>query len=270
MDEEFSETKMWYYYFRERFFWSSADCLLSVSDALKGDLVNYYAMPESKISVVYNGVDANLFRRQTDASFPDAIKKYQGKKIVLYVGHFGPRKGMVFLIRAMQQVVKEVPDAVAVCIGGVPSWLGKKEYWSYLLGEIKQNDLQDKMLLLEKVPNDQLPSYYSHASVFVLPSFYEAFAKVVLEAMSCEAPIVITREGGPREAVEEGKTGYLVNFGSPEELATALVRVLQDERSARQMGAEARRRVEKDFTWDAVARRVDFAYDSVIHPMLRT
>ncbi|MGI0091493.1 MAG: glycosyltransferase [Nitrososphaerales archaeon] len=100
--------------------------------------------------------------------------------------------------------------------------------------------------------------------MFVLPSFYEAFAKVVLEAMACEDPIVITRDGGPREAIEEGKTGLLVDYGSVDQLASAVVRVLQDDRKARQMGMEARKRILKDFTWGDVARRVNLAYDEVL------
>ena len=263
VDEEFSQTKMWYYYFRERLFWSSADMVLSVSDALRRDLITYYGIQEKRVRTVYNGVDTQLFYRRKGEN-PGVLKRFQGKRIILYVGHFGPRKGLIFLIRAMKHISKEIPDAVAVGIGGVPSWLGKQQYWNVLNDEIKKNDVGDKMLLLDRVPNEQLPAYYSSADVFVLPSFYEAFAKVVLEAMACEDPIVITREGGPREAIQEGKTGLLVNYGSAEEIAHAVIAVLQDERRAREMGALARKRVEQQFTWGAVAERINSAYDEVV------
>lgn len=262
-DQDFSQSKMWYYYFRERLFWSSADRVLAVSNALKQDLMSRYTIPDAKIKVVYNGVDTRVFRRIQDST-PEELRKFDSKKIILYVGHFGPRKGLIFLIRAMKEIVREVPEAVAVAIGGVPAWLGREhDYWSFLQGAVKENGVEEKILLLDRVPNDTLPTYYSKASVFVLPSFYEAFAKVVLEAMACEDPAVVTREGGPREAIDEGKTGLLVEYGSTKELADAVIAILQDERKARQMGIDARKRIERDFTWEAVAKRVNSAYDEV-------
>jgi glycosyltransferase involved in cell wall biosynthesis len=262
-DQDFSQSKMWYYYFRERLLWSSADRVLAVSNALKEDLISRYAIPDSKIKVVYNGVDTRIFRRLRETT-PEELMKFEGKKIVLYVGHFGPRKGLIFLIRAMKEIVREVPDAVVVAIGGVPAWLGReKDYWSFLQNAIKEGGLEEKILLIDRVPNEALPAYYSKASVFVLPSFYEAFAKVVLEAMACEDPVVVTREGGPSEAIDEGKTGLLVEYGSTKELANAVIAVLQDERRARQMGIDARKRIEGDFTWESVAKRVNSAYDEV-------
>lgn len=220
---------------------------------------------KKKTRVVHNGVDTKLFyRRPEESPRPEQLKRFEGKRIILYVGHFGPRKGLIFLIRAMKQISKEIPDAVAVGIGGVPVWLGKEQYWKILKDEIAQNELEDKMLLLDRVPNETLPSFYSSADVFVLPSFYEAFAKVVLEAMACEDPIVITKEGGPMEAIEEGKTGLLVDYGSAEELARAVISVLQDQRHARDMGRLARKMVEQKFTWQAVAERINLACDTIL------
>ena len=263
-DQDFSMSKMWYYYFRERLFWASAERVLAVSNALRDDLITRYRISGEKISTVYNGVDTHLFRRVLDADpIPRELKQFSGRRIILYVGHFGPRKGLIFLIRAMREITKEAPDTVAVCIGGVPEWLGKADYWSFLRKEISKYKLEDKILLLDKVPNETLPLYYSQASVFVLPSFYEAFAKVVLEAMACEDPIVITREGGPKEAIDEGKTGLLVDYGSSSQLAAAVIEILLDEKRGRQMGSEARKRIERDFTWEAVAKRVNAAYDDV-------
>ena len=264
IDQDFSIPKMWYYYFRERIFWTSAERVLAVSSALRDDLITRYGISGKKISTVYNGVDTHLFRRVSEnEAIPSVLEQFSGKRIILYVGHFGPRKGLIFLIRAMNEIAREVPDAVAVCIGGVPPWLGKADYWSHLRKEISEYNLEDKILLLDRVPNESLPLYYSLASVFVLPSFYEAFAKVVLEAMACEDPVVITKEGGPKEAIEDGKSGLLVEYGSSSQLANAVIEVLQDERRGRQMGYEARKRIERDFTWEAVATRVNEAYSQV-------
>jgi glycosyltransferase involved in cell wall biosynthesis len=252
-------------YLREKTLWASADRVAAVSSAVEGDLVSYYGLPREKIKVVYNGVDASLFRPIPDAEIPN-MPDLRGKKVVLYVGHFGLRKGLIHLIRAMGRVSREVPESVLVCVGGVPGWLGKGQYWRYLEQLIKTNGLEGRVFLVDKVPNATLPVFYSACSVFVLPSYYEAFAKVVLEAMACAIPVVVTREGGPSEAIQNGGSlaGLLVRFGSETELADALITILQDERMGREMGSNGRKRIIADFTWEKVVRRLDAMYSEVL------
>ena len=95
-------------------------------------------------------------------------------------------------------------------------------------------------------------------------SDYEAFAKVVLEAMACAKPVVATRDGGPAEAIEDGQSGILVKYGSVREIGEAVIRVLQDNNLAREMGRRGRKTVLKDFTWTAVADRIDSAYSEAV------
>ena len=258
-----SVLKSAYSYARERKLWSTADRVLAVSQTVKSDLSKYYGIPPAKITAVYNGVDMELFKPQSDPQSPPGLD-LSDKRVVLYVGHFGPRKGIPFLIAAMRKIAKEVHDSVLVCVGGTPAWLGRVDYRVYLREAIQKNDLDGRVFLLDKVPNGALPIYYSLASVAVLPSYYEAFAKVVIEAMACERPVVVSKEGGPSEAVDDGETGFLVDYGSAEQIADAVVRILRDQRLARRIGSNARRRVERDFTWAAVARRIDLVYNQIV------
>lgn len=250
-------------YIRERALWSAADRLAAVSTSVKSDLMGRYGMAGEKIRLVYNGVDAELFRPVREPEFPEK-RAVEGKKVVLYVGHFGLRKGLPFLIRAMKLVERAVPDSMLVCVGGVPSWLPKGDYWSYLNGLVEENGLRGKVILLDRVPNERLPSYYSMSSVFVLPSYYEAFPKVLIEAMACEKPAISSRMGGTQDSIEDGVNGYLVNYADPPALADAIIPLLQDERLARRMGAAGRQRVLRDFTWGAVASRFDSIYGEVV------
>ena len=250
-------------FIREKALWSAADRIAAVSTSVKSDLSRRYGIPDDKIRLVYNGVDSELFRPIENPEFPER-SSVEGKKVVLYVGHFGLRKGIPFLIRAMKTVTREVPDSMLVCVGGVPSWLPKRDYWSYLNGLVEQNDLTGKVLLLDRVPNEGLPNYYSMSSVLVLPSYYEAFPKVLIEAMACEKPAISSRMGGTQDSIEDGVNGYLVNFADPVDLARAIVTVLQDEGLARRMGRAGRQKVVRDFTWKAVARRIDSIYGEVL------
>jgi glycosyltransferase involved in cell wall biosynthesis len=252
-------------YLRERALWASADRVAAVSGAVQNDLVSHYGIARETIRVVYNGVDVSLFRPVPGAELPN-MPELRGKKVVLYVGHFGLRKGLINLIRAMGLVSKEVPDSALVCVGGVPEWLRKGQYWKYLRQLIATNELEEKVFLVDKVSNKTLPVFYSACSVFVLPSYYEAFAKVVLEAMACGKPVVVTRDGGPSEAIQDGSSpaGLLVDFGSERQLAEALITILQDERMGREMGNNGMRRVNADFTWEKVASRIDSMYQEVL------
>jgi glycosyltransferase involved in cell wall biosynthesis len=258
MKLNYSPVKVTLAYIREMMAWRRADRLVSVSSAVKNDLATRYKIPKSRIDVVLNGADPDLFRHVPDAKIP-GLPGLEGKRVVLYVGHFGLRKGILNLIRAMKDVNAEVPDSVLVCIGGVPAWLGKGDYWAFLKGFAQRCGIDGKVFLLDKIPNEALPVYYSGAEVFVLPSYYEAFAKVVIEAMACEIPIVATRMGGNLDAVGSD-AGLLVEFGDSRGIARAVITVLQDRQLAKRMGANGRQRVLQSFTWRAVATRIEDAY----------
>jgi glycosyltransferase involved in cell wall biosynthesis len=257
---DYSSRSVNYHMMRERLLWSSADRVLTVSGASSLDVTNVYKIRPEVVRVVYNGVDSELFRPMSGSPIPPQIEGTQGKRIILYVGHFGMRKGLFYLIRALRLVKKEIPDCHLVCVGGVPRWLKGPDFWKILLREAELQGVSHDMTLLDAVPNSQLANFYRNADIFVLPSYYETFSKVCLEAMSCGKPVVASRSGGLPEVIEDGKTGTLVKYGSVPQIAAATIDILSDERKARDMGLLARARVERMFTWGAVADRVSAVY----------
>lgn len=248
---------------RERMLWSRADRLLVVSNAVKHDVIESYGINPEKVRVVYNGVDADCFSPEASAPRPGQIAKLEGKKIILFVGHFGLRKGIFYLIRAMKHVRSEVPDAHLVCVGGTPAWLGRTNLEQMLRGEMRQNGVEGCVTLLDAVKNTELTGFYQNSEVFVLPTYYEAFPKVVIEAMACGKPVVATKTGGIPELVSDGETGMLVPFGSPEAISEKLISLLEDGELRAAMGRRGRERVERMFTWHAVAQRTKSAYDEL-------
>jgi glycosyltransferase involved in cell wall biosynthesis len=263
MNLDYRAPKLGYYYLRERLLWSRAARIACVSQTIQNDLVSHYNINRKKISVVYNGVDTELFRPIPNPTVPAELKGFEDKKIILYVGHFGPRKGILYLIRALREVIREVPNAALVCIGGVPIWLGHSDYWERLAKEVDRNQLRGKVLLLDRVPNGYLPTYYSLANVFALPSYYEAFAKVVIEAMACSRPVVATNSGGVKELVRNGETGFLIRYASVHELADTLISLLQDDSTCKAYGKRGREIVLKHFTWESVAKRLESVYEKI-------
>lgn len=254
---------MAFHILRERMLWSSADRLLVVSKAVKDDVTQFYGLDPKKIRVVYNGVDSALFSPGQGGPLPPKIEGLASKRIILFVGHFGLRKGIFFVIRAMKKVKSEFPDAHLLCIGGTPAWLGKNDYGQMLRAEAQRNGVEECVTLLDAVKNDELVEFYRHSEIFVLPTYYEAFPKVVVEAMACAKPVVATRTGGIPELVGEGQTGFLVPFGSPDAIAEKLVQLLGDENLRTAMGRRGRETVESQFTWHAVAERTKRVYDEL-------
>ena len=261
LEVDYSSVGITYDTLREKSMWRSADRVLTVSRTLLNDIRDSYGVPEDRLRVVYNGADTQLFRPGNGSELPSSLRDLEGKKIVLYVGHFGLRKGIFFLIRAMKILKRDVPDSHLVCIGGVPEWLGGRDYWGLLRGEIESSGVVEQVTLMDKVKNVDLPAYYQAARVFALPSYYETISKVTMEAMACGIPVIATNTGGIPEVVEDGTTGILVPYASVEALAAALSTLLKDDRMARRMGAMGRAKVERVFTWEAVAQRVKSVYD---------
>ncbi len=266
----FGETRMGYShwrvstsYLRERALWSSADRVAAVSSSVVADLESRYHVEPDDIRLVYNGVDPGLFKPVPPLESIGGVP-IEGKQVILYVGHFGLRKGLPFLIRAMKRVAAESSDAILVCIGGIPPWLPHGKYLAYLRQLVGEQGLEGKVVFSERVDQDKLPRIYSSASLFVLPSYYEAFPKVLIEAMACEKAVITTDLGGTRDSVEDGVNGFLVPYANPPELADRMVRLLQDDKLSRQMGRNGRQKVLGNFTWQAVSERIDAIYEELL------
>ena len=250
---------------RQRFFWGKADMLIAVSEAVRRELVELYHISESRIVVVPNGIDQDIFRPTEDAkALRSKLAIDNDRKIILYVGHFGPRKGLPILLDAMSLVLRSAPDAFLLAVGGIPEWLNADVSWDPLRETVRSRGLDNSVRLLGPVQHQTLPAFYSAADVFVMPSHYEAFPKVVLEAMACEAPIVATKTGGIPEIVNDGTNGLLCQPGNSSDLADKIISILDDTQRAHKMGVEGRRRVLASFTWEKTAKSIQKAYQMIV------
>ncbi len=140
--------------------------------------------------------------------------------------------------------------------------MGSGEYESRLKGLAKRLKLGKKNVqFLGFVPEKTLIEVYSKSSIFVLPSYYEGFGIVLIEAMSAGLPLVSVRTGGATEVIEEGKNGYLVDYDNMHE---PLLKLLGDEKLRIRMGKESRKRVEKKYDWKKIAGDVIKVYKEVL------
>ena len=249
---------------RERFFWRHADLLIAVSEAQKEELATLYNIKSEKVHVVYNGVEVSIFKPQKDTQHLKKKLGLEDRRVILSVGHFVLRKGIPYLLEAMPKILREVPNAFLLCVGGTPKWLGTRLYWKYLQEMIEKKGLRAHVKLMGQIPHQELPYYYSLSDIFAFPSLYEAFAKVILEAMACETPVIASRVGGLPEAIEHNVNGILVSPKNVNQLAHAIVEVLQDKKLAQRIGKKGRDVVTRRFTWQHTAKELLAAYQELL------
>lgn len=243
----------------DRMAFGVADKVAAVSRYQVKEMVRLYRVPESKISVIYNGVDVNRYRRNPDRG--EALRSslgLTGKRVVLFVGRMVPKKGLQYLVEAAPKVLAEVPNTVFVVVGGTPSY-GFHE--AEVRKKLARAGLDSRFVLVHGVPERELPLYYAAADVCVVPSVnYESLPTVVLEAMACGVPVVATNNWGIPEAL--GPAGLLVPERDWERLADAVVRLLRDRELSAQAVACGLDRV-RAFTLEASIAAYELLYREV-------
>ncbi|MFN4133689.1 MAG: glycosyltransferase family 4 protein, partial [Candidatus Hadarchaeales archaeon] len=195
--------------------------------------------PREKTEVIYNGVDAKKFRK-----VENNIKEKLGcEHMSTTVCRLIPQKGVEYLVRAVKEIEGNFK---AVIIGRGPELVRLKA-----LAEKIGVEKRIKFVS-EIVPEPELIQYYSASDFFILPSLWEPFGIVLIEAMACENPIIATRAGGIPEVVSPD-CGILVEPRNPKQIAEAANRLLSDEGLRKRLGKNARRRVEEIFDFDVIA-----------------
>lgn len=212
-----------------------ADLVLVNSEAVKDELLARH-VAVAPVAVVPNGVDAEAF---SPASEPAT-----GAELVLFVGRLAPQKGCDTLLRAFEILLRRCPSSRLAVAGD-----GDQEL--YLLRLARQLRIAHRVEFLGWREDADLIELYREAAVVAVPSRYEPFGLVSLEAMACGCPVVASRVGGLQDVVLDEETGYLVPPGDYLELARRLAAVLLDE-ALRLRLAEAARRRAAEFTWKRV------------------
>jgi glycosyltransferase involved in cell wall biosynthesis len=201
-----------------------------MGSAARESLIEDYEQDPSRITVVGGGLSFETF---------PPVRKLAIEPRVLFVGRDFERKGGDCLLRAFALVRKEIPSASLHIAGAAPR--------DWPPGVVSHGKISDR---------DELIALYRHARVFTLPSHYEPYGLVLLEAMAHGLPCVGTEVQAIPEMLGNGQAGLLVPPGEVEPLAAALIRLLTRYDTALQLGSTGRRLVEEGLTWDHVAERM--------------
>ena len=206
-----------------------------------------FELPSEKVHLVPNGVDPDLWA-------PPVIATPEREPLVLSWGRVQYEKGFQVLVQAIARLRKRVPDVRCVIAG-------RGSYLAELQTQVDIEGVNDLVTLAGFVPDDELRSMLHRAGCVVIPSLYEPFGIVALEAMASGAPTVVARTGGLAEIVEGTDAGLVFEPGNPDQLAALIEETLTDAVAARSLQQHAAELVAERYTWDAIAQGTLEVYD---------
>jgi glycosyltransferase involved in cell wall biosynthesis len=223
-----------------------ADRIVAASRFVRDMVCRKFGVRPEDVSLIPYGVDASRFSLGgDDLRMRGRLGISRATPVILSVQRLHERKETQYLLRAAQIVLSHRPEALFLVAGKGPEAGPLKD----LAGRL---GIDNGLRFLGAVPDEDLADLYRAADVFALHTGYEGFGIVVLEAMASGKPVVTTKAGGTEDIVRDGETGLLAPPRDPEALARAILALLSDPGRASSMGIEARKDVERRFSWETV------------------
>jgi glycosyltransferase involved in cell wall biosynthesis len=239
--------------------WGSyeASTVVAVSEWMKDQIVTQFNLPARKVVNIPNAVDTDKFNKRvnrTKARHKWSIKP--GEKLITAVGRLTSQKGFDDLIRAFPIILKYAPNARLLLIGD--------GYMRSELQELAQYEgVASRITLAGFISDPDLIDAIKSSDVIVVPSRFEPFGIIALEAMAAGVPVVVSRVGGLAEIVQDTVDGLEVDPNKPESIAEATVRIILDDDLAEELAAMATEKV-KTYNWEYSANETVEAYKTAI------
>lgn len=232
----------------DKFLYQNTSALLFVSEASQKLFLSKVKVNPAKCRVIYNGVDTTRFR---------LLPRTKAKDLTLVsVGRMVKEKGFEYLLKAMVAVGTSRPRATLTLVGDGPQYTR--------LTQIKDAlNLNGRVVFLGT--QDTISEILSQADIFVLPSIKEAVPLSILEAMASGLPVIATDVGGVKEVVIHNQTGIIVQPKQPQELAHAILTLMNNETKRKSMAAQGRLRIERYFSQEKFLDTVEKLYEELLH-----
>lgn len=232
---------------------NGTDVFLALSEDMASKLRSMISKP-IRIMIMPNGIDISRF--QVDSRMDVHQEIDINYKKIIYVGTLRPVKNVSVLIQAFALVRERIPSSRLTIVGdGI-----EKSRLESLVRDLK---IQDFVTFQGRVENEELPKYLRKADVFVLPSKFEGFGIVVIEAMASGLPVVVTKVGGLSEIIEDGENGFLIDPEDSKQIADSIEIVLTNQEMRDKMGENNR---QKAMSYDSkkIAARIFSIYETIV------
>ncbi|TDA64583.1 MAG: glycosyltransferase family 1 protein [Chloroflexi bacterium] len=247
-----------------------ADRIVAATLAEQAQLEFLYHADSGKVAVIPPGVDTSRFYPIPKDEAKAAIDLPVDAQMILFVGRIEPLKGVDTLMQALAYIQSTnnldcCPHYLAI-IGGDPEVSDQSldQEMTRIKALSAELGLGDIVLFLGKRSQESLPYYYSAADVVVVPSHYESFGMVALEAMACGTPVVASQVGGLAFLVQDGVTGFVVPNGEPELLGQHLIEIILDPDLRARLGAQGAE-IARGYSWEIIAARIMALYNDLLN-----
>jgi D-inositol-3-phosphate glycosyltransferase len=236
-----------------------ADRIVVSTPAELAQLNWLYGADMSKVTVIPPGVDLNRFQPIARPVAKEIVGIPLEDRNILFAGRIEPLKGIDTMLRAIALIQKRRPEAVrdvSVSIVGGDPWSDDLDDEMARLQTLRQKlDIHDLVTFLGSKDQDILPYYYAAAEMVVMPSHYESFGLVALEAMATGTPVIASEVGGLAFLVRDGETGFHVPSRDPEALAEKIYALLAEDGCRKDMGLRALEHARR-YAWPRIANRM--------------
>ena len=244
-----------------------ADKLIAATPAEEAQLQELYDADPAKIAIIPPGVDLERFQPIIKETAKKRVGIPCGDTNILFAGRIEPLKGIDTMLRAMALIQERRPEvlhnACMAIIGGDP-WADDLDEEMARLQQLRHDlDIHDLVTFLGAKDQDLLPNYYAAAEMVVMPSHYESFGMVALEAMAMGTPVIASEVGGLAHLVKHGVTGFHVPSRDPEALAARIYEMLSNKECRQQMGQQAREHA-RHYAWPNIVDRMMAVYEEVV------
>lgn len=248
-----------------------ADVLVAATTLEREQMHAYYGADPAKVHIIPPGVDLDLFRPLPCDEAREAVGIPLDHHMILFVGRIQAIKGIDTLIRAMAVLMNKRPHLkgklALTIIGGADAGEASAPATDGELARLQALEqelgIDDVVTFLGSRDQDTLVNYYNAASMVVVPSHYESFGMVALEAMACGTPVIASDVGGLSLNVADGFNGYLVPKGDVDELAYKIELMLEHDQLRAQLGTQACQWAQR-FSWQTIADETLSVYDTAL------
>jgi len=233
--------------------------VITCLDQLERDLLQK-KFPKQKVVFIPSGVSLDKFSSGNKTRFKEKYNISANERILLCVGSFYPQKNELLLVKAFKIVKMSMPDLKLILIGVVYD----EKYMEQLRSEISSSGLSGSIIILTGVgfDNPDLVDAYSACDIFVLPSRYETFGIVILEAWAAGKPVVCGRVGGPIYFVKDRENGYFFDVNSAEDISQKITEVIRNKDFAEALAKNGSESV-KEYSWEQIVRKYIDLYEVI-------
>lgn len=237
-----------------------ADCIIAATQAERMQLMWLYRANRSRIEIVPPGVALDHFRPMDRQVAKAQIGLAPHQRMFLFVGRIEPLKAVDTICEALALLKTDNPamlnDLYIYIVGGDPDDTTPDNHEMIRLRELcRQLGLEDVVLFVGAKEQAVLPAYYNAAEALIMPSDYESFGMVALEAMACGTPVIASQVGGLAFLVQDNETGFHVPVREPHMLAERMHTLLFNPEKRQEMGQKARQ-VAESYSWQEIVRQL--------------